>query len=1501
MECWEETKPLVETLVTEVFPIGPVTSMALNDESQYDLNVHLVTGEYQERFREVLLDQFLDSGEYSMREFTKQLSKEYKRFRKVTKADDVLPSEAIMRFRFDRTSPTAEAYAVKSSASMVTDLADTNIAGVRSLVGRAFQEQRTYQQTATALTALLSEAVPLNSVSQRLGSVYGINANGLFPRYANAVANFAEQTALDLTERGITGSKALKIVQQRSDKYANKLRRSRAKMIARTEIMRANNAGRLHASDQASAKGLFDRDKAQRQWITAPQDACYICGPLNGVAIPYNESWYEGEPAFVHPNCRCTWLLIPNVPVFGVPTVSGDGTASNPFLWNFANQQNQSLAGIQTGGATASGAPDTIPDPKPMQSTTVTDEVVEVADEVVPVATDPTDELMGYSDIDEFVEKFVWDDAGRTWGDLDTEEWNYLGDLMIDTEIRKAIDQIDDFSAFVFDEQGYTLMANAPREVAEEILELQREIFEKTQAVERSRKIQTLQVQQTARATNTFTEGVPELDYFVDFGGRKLSGRTIKLDTDNFAERILQRQMYSGKEINWQSVNRRLRVWSELAEESATSVADEAVEAITKLGNAMEREVQRRIDEIVGSGASREQVTEARQKLQSELTQLKNKYGKKLEGEWWERGTQTIVLPTDTVKILERVQFAKLPNDVNYTEISELFPYADIKAGTEVQELFRTGRRALSDEKLSLQNWDDLLLAISNQEAVPIEVLTDIVDMMDQLIIINNSTRQPFLSSQVLQTYDSAINTMLNKIDDMYTSSTGFGANNQILQSPKPRSGARDFGDYKKEVSKTIREDKEVLNVIAELDSSLATQVKAESIDTLEGLIDDWIALEEALPPNLDETAKYLLDELPLDSNRGASNELLDVAGRKQGMKQRLQQLRELIAESETYPVGSAERIAFQSGHRDIFLDMVSEFTERHAISGRYLRSGSKGIAEANQGVRQWSLRGNGVNSAKRVDDALEKIAKDFNDQLTDEAWEVLTVLGDDGKAVVDPRVAEVIRERARVTGNSRLKITLDKIIDGNEPALGSQYQERLGFDPYQKRVSEYRVIITEQMKGDIKTLDGAYESMDLLVAENIVKKDLKEFLESVRTDNLGGGASLSQKAERGAIRQLVLQEARDTGGDTIQFGKGLEQSSRVKATGKTSPSAGKELKYTIRDPKTGEILARKGDKVTPDQYHEFAQMMADESTSYVPTVWTQRLKATTTLDQADKIDNVVAGYRDAGGNRAFYGKKTDEWLMNSDKYTRDGFTFTTSSKAPTRAHASTFERGFDAQYAKGYDWTQQMDDIPDTILMVSQDINMRGGHVNITYNNLNQTTMGHELQHLYQNQNGTFGSLERAWYRRRVGYTADPSRATDPAYKKQGLYDGNSKEKTIPDMMQEKYATKFYEDYGYDYYADVSPVWANTGIVAPTKIGDARIGTDEWFQWHANYEGLAMSFQDLMDKATYSGKNGVIRSENIPRITTHFDEAGKRLSTPILGEADEDYIGFYYGMYGGI
>ena len=52
---------------------------------------------------------------------------------------------------------------------------------------------------------------------------------------------------------------------------------------------------------------------------------------------------------------------------------------------------------------------------------------------------------------------------------LDEETQVYLVETMIDKELLSAVDEIRNMSHFI-DDQGYRLAANAPREVAEEIL-----------------------------------------------------------------------------------------------------------------------------------------------------------------------------------------------------------------------------------------------------------------------------------------------------------------------------------------------------------------------------------------------------------------------------------------------------------------------------------------------------------------------------------------------------------------------------------------------------------------------------------------------------------------------------------------------------------------------------------------------------------------------------------------------------------------------------------------------------------------------------------------------------------------------------------------------------------------------------------------------------------------------------------------------------------------------
>jgi SPP1 gp7 family putative phage head morphogenesis protein len=80
----------------------------------------------------------------------------------------------------------------------------------------------------------------------------------------------------------------------------------RAEMIARTEIIRANNQGHLVAF---AASGVVD----MKEWSTAEDgDVCEVCmaneeqGP-----IPLDDTFESGDDAApAHPNCRCTIVAV---------------------------------------------------------------------------------------------------------------------------------------------------------------------------------------------------------------------------------------------------------------------------------------------------------------------------------------------------------------------------------------------------------------------------------------------------------------------------------------------------------------------------------------------------------------------------------------------------------------------------------------------------------------------------------------------------------------------------------------------------------------------------------------------------------------------------------------------------------------------------------------------------------------------------------------------------------------------------------------------------------------------------------------------------------------------------------------------------------------------------------------------------------------------------------------------------------------------------------------
>lgn len=97
---------------------------------------------------------------------------------------------------------------------------------------------------------------------------------------------------------------------ERADRYKKRQLGYRARMIARTEIGNAYNAGALYGVRQAIDDGLIA--SATKVWVTSRNEAnmCPGCAALEGTEIPIDEYFnYNGKlilAPLAHPNGKCT-------------------------------------------------------------------------------------------------------------------------------------------------------------------------------------------------------------------------------------------------------------------------------------------------------------------------------------------------------------------------------------------------------------------------------------------------------------------------------------------------------------------------------------------------------------------------------------------------------------------------------------------------------------------------------------------------------------------------------------------------------------------------------------------------------------------------------------------------------------------------------------------------------------------------------------------------------------------------------------------------------------------------------------------------------------------------------------------------------------------------------------------------------------------------------------------------------------------------------------------
>lgn len=192
-------------------------------------------------------------------------------------------SSAVFGITFDDVSLTAIQWARANAGELLVEVTTKQAETVRQLITRA-----------------LTVGGHPSQVAKDVKQVVGLHS-----KWANAVVNHRAK----LEAQGVKQS----IVDRAVRRYAARLVRARAVNIARTEILRASNQGRLQSWRNAANQGLFKRADVAKEWATGA-DACPACEPLDGARVAM-EATFTGTFGFTdmppaHPGCRCTAFLV---------------------------------------------------------------------------------------------------------------------------------------------------------------------------------------------------------------------------------------------------------------------------------------------------------------------------------------------------------------------------------------------------------------------------------------------------------------------------------------------------------------------------------------------------------------------------------------------------------------------------------------------------------------------------------------------------------------------------------------------------------------------------------------------------------------------------------------------------------------------------------------------------------------------------------------------------------------------------------------------------------------------------------------------------------------------------------------------------------------------------------------------------------------------------------------------------------------------------------------
>lgn len=191
--------------------------------------------------------------------------------------------------RFDYTDPRTLEFAQQQSAVLVTNMTNQMQEVVRTVIGRAF-----------------SDGVSVYDTARELRSVINLTA-----RQEITLGKFTELNRARLMEQGLSGRKLESKLNELVERQYKRMISQRSKVIARNEILVAENNGRFLGFTQAVEQGWAHPLSVKRWSTSTGERTCDICAPMNGKSVQWNQSFPNGvynPPA--HIQCRCSISLL---------------------------------------------------------------------------------------------------------------------------------------------------------------------------------------------------------------------------------------------------------------------------------------------------------------------------------------------------------------------------------------------------------------------------------------------------------------------------------------------------------------------------------------------------------------------------------------------------------------------------------------------------------------------------------------------------------------------------------------------------------------------------------------------------------------------------------------------------------------------------------------------------------------------------------------------------------------------------------------------------------------------------------------------------------------------------------------------------------------------------------------------------------------------------------------------------------------------------------------